>query len=247
MPVMWIADPATQFWAGACPLPLRSVATRPQYPGRNVTTADLVASVGLAGAFPAACVNPVRPDCVVCGPSEIIGCFAAGLDQHAIALIAAWGGMLRPAALARILAPGIPAMAAAMVAARGNLVAADAAGGAADAAWNVLTGPLPGGLAWTRTMASKTLHFLARSVGIAAPPLPIDNACVLQYVWPTFITAVNLAIAAGAGGPYPVPGRWDAGHGWQPYNRYMTAVDVWAAMHAWVPSDFESTMFYDYV
>ena len=96
-------------------------------------------------------------------------------------------------------------------------------------------------------MTSKTLHFLARSLDIGDPPVPIDNACVLDCVWPLFKGGVNQLIADGIDGRIRKPSTWrnDTGE-WDRYNRYMTAVRQWAAHRGWTAEQFEQTMFYDY-
>jgi hypothetical protein len=63
-------------------------------------------------------------------------------------------------------------------------------GSIADA-WTALTGTGGGELGWSAVMASKTLHFLCRSLGFEDdPPIPIDNKVIRQIVWPKFGSSV---------------------------------------------------------
>lgn len=245
MPLIWNTDAPTQYWAQTCILPLRSTDPRPQDPGHNVSEAKLRDEFGL-DAFPACCSNDVKPGYVVCGPDEVIACFRGNHDLHAVALVAAWGGMRRPAPLNRILARGTEAITSGVSDARQALI--DASNGNTDAqdAWEALTGPADQSPRWTHVMTSKTLHFLCRSLGIDDPPLPIDNAAAIEGARRRFTSDVQQARDA-ENHLHPAPGSWNTDtHDWEPFSRYMTAIRTWAAARDWSAGDFEQTMFFDY-
>ena len=93
---------------------------------------------------------------------------------------------------------------------------------------------LPNGLSWTPVMTSKTLHFLCRALGFEQdPPVPIDNAVILAYVWPGF--RINIP-------PGQRPQDW-SGKTFAAYCRYMTAILEWADIKGWSTTELESTIF----
>ena len=96
--------------------------------------------------------------------------------------------------------------------------------------WDLLVN----GLSWSPVMTSKTLHFLCRALGIEQdPPVPIDNAVVLAYVWPGF--RVNIP-------PGQRPQDW-SGKTFAAYCRYMTAILAWATIKNWTTTDLEATIY----
>jgi hypothetical protein len=64
-------------------------------------------------------------------------------------------------------------------------------------------------------------------------PVPIDNAVILQCVWPGFRIGIP---------PGRRPQDW-AGKTFAAYCRYMTAVLEWADMKRWTATQLEATIF----
>jgi len=112
------------------------------------------------------------------------------------------------------------------------------AGRDAEGAWRILTQDL----GWSNVMASKTLHFMERGLGFEEnPPVPIDNAVIMNLVWPWFSGAARVR-ASYLG--RELPGAWrDKENSWEPYNRYMTAVNCWAHRKNWTTTAVETTLF----
>lgn len=107
-----------------------------------------------------------------------------------------------------------------------------------QAAWEALTGTGAHQLRWSPVLASKTLHFLARSLGFHQnPPVPLDNAIILNHVWPAFIALIPNDVQR--------PDGW-RGNSFAAYSRYMTAILVWAAQRHWTTTEMEATIFDEY-
>ena len=97
-------------------------------------------------------------------------------------------------------------------------------------------------LRWTSVMASKCLHFIARAKGIVRePPVPIDGMCIVDGVWPEFKEQVTQP-QVRTGRPILRPWK-DATHSFAAYNRYMTAIIVWARQAGWKTTEMETTIF----
>jgi len=96
---------------------------------------------------------------------------------------------------------------------------------------------LRNGLNWTDVMISKTLHFLTRSMGyVRNPPVAIDHKVIIDNVWSSFKNGLP-------SGSQVSP--WSAGtrSPFEYYNRYMTAVQVWAEARGWTTTEVEATIF----
>lgn len=92
-------------------------------------------------------------------------------------------------------------------------------------------------LGWSAVMISKCLHFMTRAAGWADPvPVPVDNAMVRQWLWPSFKKA------AEANRLWPSPGGIN-GNSWESYNRYMTAIRCWARAINTSCTELEVTIF----
>jgi hypothetical protein len=108
----------------------------------------------------------------------------------------------------------------------------------AQDAWLILTGNQRQHLGWSAVMASKTLHFLSRAlpdpVG-QSPPVPRDGKVSLCYVWPGWIAHVP---------PPQRPQNWKE-NTFEAYNRYMTAILVWAGQRHWTTTQIETTIFHE--
>ena len=110
-----------------------------------------------------------------------------------------------------------------------------------ESSWNLLAG----NLGWSYVITSKTLHFLARSLGYETnPPVPIDNKVILDEVWPAFRKTVKKERMLGI--DVMPEGWWDRVSSWQPYNRYMTAISCWANLMGWTTTQVENTIFQEY-
>ncbi|MCX6030777.1 MAG: hypothetical protein NT169_15960 [Chloroflexi bacterium] len=117
-----------------------------------------------------------------------------------------------------------------------ELIAGDAS---VENAWKLLRARL----SWTDVMISKSLHFMARSLGFEAnPPVPIDNKVILNQIWPAFKNKVKME--SRTQGDTFIPGEWrDSSYSWDAYNRYMTAINKWATAKGWTTTQVESTLF----
>jgi hypothetical protein len=99
--------------------------------------------------------------------------------------------------------------------------------------WGMLTGWKDDQLGWSSVMASKTLHFLCRSLGFEQdPPVPIDGKRIREGVWPIFRDSVPINQR---------PADW-AGESFEAYGRYMTAILTWAAQKHWTTAQVEATL-----
>jgi len=100
-----------------------------------------------------------------------------------------------------------------------------------EASWKMLSASE--GLGWSAVMASKTLHFLCKSLGFEQnPPVPIDGAVIRNTLWPAFRNSIRSA----------QPDDWE-GNSFQAYCRYMTAIMTWANQRNWTTTQMETTIF----
>ena len=99
-------------------------------------------------------------------------------------------------------------------------------------------------LGWTDTVASKYLHFLARSLGYDTnPPVPMDGKVIVQMAWPAFKRMIQQLRGSA---DLSVPGVWRDRSSWDAYNRYMTAILCWAGTAGWSSTQVENTIFAEY-
>src|SRR5579863_1564441 len=160
------------------------------------------------------------------GPDQIIKEFRDERHTQALALVVSWGGMGRRSKdiygerrretveqIDRTLLHCAQSI-------RESQSIADS--------WRQLTKPGDGRRGWSAVMASKTLHFLCRSLGFEQePPVPIDNAVIRQRVWPAFRNSIP---------SNERPDNWE-GNSFEAYRRYMTAVLVWARRKNWTTTE----------
>ena len=103
--------------------------------------------------------------------------------------------------------------------------------------WVALTGRGERQLGWSPVITSKTLHFLCRSLGFEQdPPVAVDNAVILNRVWPAFRDAIPSS---------ECPEGWRGGT-FEAYCRYMTAMLTWADLKKWTTTQMEATVFAEY-
>ena len=67
-------------------------------------------------------------------------------------------------------------------------------------------------------------------------PVAIDNKVILNKVWREFRSGVR----------QPSRLRGWVGKDFAAYNRYMTAILVWADLRQWTTTEMEATIFYEY-
>ncbi len=166
---------------------------------------------------------------LVSSPNEIITQFRIKRWTLALCMLIQWGGMWRnPSAIWK---PGRASIEDVLRACADEIRASKSI----EKAWSRLTGGAEDQLGWSDVMASKTLHFLCRSLGFEQnPPVPIDGKIIVKKVWPDF--------RKRAGEPSPSPWR-QGGYPFDAYNRYMTAVRVWASQKKWTTTQVEATIF----
>jgi len=164
-------------------------------------------------------------------PAEIIGQFQGGHYTQALALVVSWGGMGRTSQYIY----GVPKPET-IENIEGTLRASAKSieeMGSIAAPWEMLTGRKSGQLGWSSVMASKTLHFLCRSLGFDEnPPVPIDRERIRKKLWPIFRDAIPFTQR---------PLDWE-GDSFEAYCRYMSAILAWAAAKRWTTAQIESTI-----
>ena len=216
----WHQDEATARAAVQFPFPIHSPQPARQPPGLNFNPTTWNRRT-LARSWPS---GPLRSD-----PDRIIHLFRQEHYLEALAMIFQWGGMRSQAAVYgdRDLHDIELALRQCDRSIRDTDESRDA--------WLILTGGRPEHLGWSAVMASKTLHFLGRACGREDqnPPVPRDGAVSLGYAWPGWIAHVP---------PSQRPQSWE-GDTFEAYNRYMTAILVWAEQRRWTTTQIETTKF----
>jgi hypothetical protein len=232
----WNHDADTAYWAKRLPLPLTSTEPQEQYDGRDYPLwEDTWKKYILDTSFPGYCHYPEQRGHLLCSPDNIIRCFRDGKVLEALALTVAWGTMVRTQE--KIYTKSKPEIERTLL----ECLRLTEETNSVEDPWNLLVNDLH----WSAVIASKCLHFLARSLGYETnPPVPIDNAVILKQVWPKFKRMIK-----GQRTPDdpPVCQRWrsrDAS--WDPYNRYMTAIVCWSGLKAWTTTELENTVFKEY-
>jgi len=165
-------------------------------------------------------------------PDEIIKQFRDKQFLQALALVVSWGGMNR---VSRYIYDtrhlGV------IEEALRKCTASIKATKSIENAWRILTGTNRDELVWSSVISSKTLHFLCRAMGFEEdPPVAIDNAVILNCVWPKFRDAIPKD---------ELPGGW-RGNSFDAYSRYMSAILTWARMTGWRTWEVEATIFARY-
>jgi hypothetical protein len=161
---------------------------------------------------------------MICSPTLIIDEFKAKNYLRAVALATSWGSMGRTQRY--IYRNNLQQIHDAFV----QCVQSIHQTGSIQQSWGLLIT----GLQWSPVITSKTLHFLCRALGhIQNPPVPIDNAVILNKVWPRFKNGI----------PHnQQPQDWK-GNSFAAYCRYMTAVVEWANAKGWTTTELEPTIF----
>jgi len=220
----WDLDAVTAAAAAEFPLEVRNAVPAQQFPGRNFNARNWDHRTLQPARWPGGDLRS--------SPRQIVELFSAGQYLEGLAMVVSSGTMWRqPDAIygPRALEDVRSALEACVVSVRQT--------GRIDAAWVTLTGRGAGGLGWSPVTASKTLHFLCRSLGhIWNPPVPIDNAVMLNTVWPAWRVTVPARLR---------PLGW-RGSSLDAYLRYLTAVLVWAESRDWSTTDMEATIFHEY-
>jgi len=222
--MIWTLDGVTAEAARLYPLKVLARPTtkpQPQFGGRHFQPESWNSKVKQPAAWPTGSL--------MSSPESIIDEFRSARYTQGLAMVASWGTMWRnpgaiwgrhtPVTLERVLAE----------CAR-DIRKTESI----EKSWHVLTGSEASKLGWSAVAASKTLHFLCRSIGLEQdPPVAIDNLIIRNQVWPAF----RDGIPAGSR-----PLGW-AGNGFDAYWRYMTAILTWARMRGWTTTQVEATIF----
>ncbi len=233
MKLKWNADRNTLYWAKRCNIvesdsPL-SQYDGLRYPSRKRTALKYISDV----TFPEYCDYPQQSDAILASPENIIHCFHERKYLEGLALVLSWGRMQRKrpniytkphSDIEQIITQCFDSIQETRC---------------IKVSWNTLTEDLK----WSPVIASKCLHFVARSLNYNEnPPVPIDNAVILQNVWPKFEKAIT-DVRRTTSDP-PVCQNWeDTSDSWNAYNRYMTAIIVWANDRGWTTTQLENTIF----
>jgi hypothetical protein len=216
----WQLDSATKTTARKYPLPIYSTTPIAQDPGYSVNAANFQTRLRPGDVFNSAAAS------LQCSPSQIIDEFKLAHYLQAIALTISWGTMTRTKNKYIYRNHGLQHIFNTLDQCAQSIQQTSSI----QQSWDLLVN----GLSWTPVMTSKTLHFLCRALGLEHdPPVPIDNAVILAYVWPGF--RINIP-------PGQRPMDW-SGKTFAAYCRYMTAILEWADIKRWDTTKLESTIF----
>jgi hypothetical protein len=225
--LVWDLDPATEPLARRWnPLRRRRLPGKP-FDGRLGFAATWQRWLD-EGTFPAYVLDAQAPDRISPSVENIVRAFSQSDYMVGTILVLAWGGLARhkPTLLAR----GRPAVRRAVERAARLLAEHERV----RPAWEAFDP-----LGWSMVARSKTLHFLARGLGIETnPPVPIDNAAMVSTLYPEFLEACRTL------GDRPT--SWRSGD-WNAYQSYMTAILVWTNEKGWTTSEVETTLFRRYL
>ena len=219
----WHQDQPTAETAVQFPFPIHQQERAPQPLGLNFNPAAWNHRT-IAQAWPP---GSLRSD-----PDQIIQLFRDFHYLEALAMTVSWGGMKGQAPIYGDR--DLQAIELALQQCAQSIQKTDEI----QDAWLILTGDQPEHLGWSTVMASKTLHFLSRALDLgedAVLPVPRDGAVSLGYVWLGWIAHVP---------PAQRPQNWQ-GNSFEAYNRYMTAILVWANQRHWTTTQIETTIFHD--
>jgi len=233
--MLWDHDRITAYWANQAPIPIK-LPVQPQYDGLDYRLRESTWVKHIRkSSFPEYCRYPNQPESLLCSPENIIRCFQDDLVLEALVLVVAWGRMTRSKG---------------NIYQKSNLIIEEALleciqltkeKNSVEDAWKLLSKRLD----WGFVITSKSLHFLARSLGYETnPPVPLDNKVFLGEVWPTFVKQISSHVNP-SGYPKPEP-WWDKSASWGGYNRYMTAINCWADERGWTTTQLECTLFQAY-
>ncbi|HET9743377.1 MAG TPA: hypothetical protein VFQ00_11565 [Terriglobales bacterium] len=162
-------------------------------------------------------------------PSEIIRQFRARRYTQALAMIVSWGEMWRQpdsvwgSRTLESIEETLEICAQSILSSR-----------SVEGSWEILTGHPGNKLGWSAVLASKTLHFLCRSLGFEDnPPVALDGGVIRKKVWPTFRDSIPNSER---------PKSWNDDT-FEAYCRYMTAIITWASQRSWSTTEIEVTIF----
>ena len=220
--MIWHRDQRTEEVAGQFPFPIHQSQPAPQPLGVNFNPTNWNHRT-LHRDWPA---GPLRSD-----PDQIIQLFQQGRYLEALAMTVSWGVMRGQAPIYGDCE--LPTIDGALRQCAQSIQETDQL----QDAWLILTGEQPKFLAWSAVIASKTLHFLSRSLvpQDPTPPVPRDGAVSLGYACMGWVAQVA---------PAQRPQSWH-GNTFDAYNRYMTAILVWAEQRHWTTTQIETTIFHD--
>lgn len=222
--MIWDLDLQTQQAAEHHPIPISVNEPANQFGGRLFNTNSWENRMIVPGNWPQ---GPI-----VSSPETIINEFQHERYLQGLALVVSWGKMWRTSnhiwgdRQLQVIQTALEVCAERIVQTE-----------SLEQAWEILTGDQDGQLNWSPVITSKTLHFICRALGHHEnPPVAIDNAVILNSVWPSFIQNQN---------HFQRPGNWK-GRRFAAYNRYMTAIITWANMRGWTTTEMEATIFNEY-
>jgi hypothetical protein len=184
IPMRWSMDARTANAAAAHPFPLEHSSPAAQFGGCLTTTETWNDRV----VQPATWKNGP----LLSSPGEIIKQFQARRYTQGLALVVSWGGMGRASKyIYGERKPGtIERIEHALSECAKNV---EESKSVADS-WEILTGSKVDQLGWTPVIASKTLHFLCRSLGFEKDsPVAIDGKRIREQAWPIFRDSVPFA------------------------------------------------------
>ena len=216
----WQIDKATQIAARQYPVPIKATTPASQFSGRQFNAKNWARRIRSTDKF--------RATSLISSPNEIIQTFQNKHYLQALALVVSWGTMWRKAKNI-YNRHSLQEIHEALEKCAQDLKKTNSI----ETSWEVLTCYLD----WSPVISSKTLHFLCRALGYTQdPPVAIDNAVVLNKVWPTFKHGIPMQQR---------PKCW-RGKYFDAYRRYMTAVLEWAKQRRWATTDIEATLFDEY-
>ncbi len=220
MKLDWIADPITECAARDYPLLVSHQQPVAQYAGHTFRSSNWQRRIMKSDKF--------LGDTLVCSPKEIIRHFQANQYLAGFALVVSWGGMARTAPFIYDRVP-LQRTRDALKECFEDIHNTKSI----NISWKILTENLE----WSAVMASKTLHFICRSLNYESnPPTAIDNAVIIRNVWPAFKKRL----------PYGLPIKSWSGKSFESYNRYMSAIIEWARIRSWTTTELEATLFAEY-
>lgn len=192
MKLIWYLDAVTAAWANKVIL-IRSPRPNQQYDGTSYRMwEDNWKKYILAPAYSRYCCYPGQPGYLLASPSNIVACIQEEKVLQALALVVAWGSMVRTAP--KIYTKPLAEIEELLIQSI-RLVKADES---VESSWNFLVDNLQ----WSAVITSKYLHFLTRAIGYEQnPPVPIDNAIILDKVWPEFKKKVKAHFGFDASTP----------------------------------------------
>jgi hypothetical protein len=221
--LQWSMDERTAHAASKCSLIRADMPAAKQFDGRPTS----------AQTWNDRVVQPAtwNGESLISSPDEIIEQFQAGRYTQALVLVVSWGRMGRtsPHIYGTRSLDRIEQIERTLGECEKSIQKSRSI---ADS-WEVLTGRNDDQLRWSSVIASKTLHFLCRSVGFKQnPPVPIDSKMIRERAWPIFKESVPVD---------QFPDDWE-GNSFVAYGRYMTAILTWATQKHWTTTQVEATI-----